>query len=240
MFRGRWLSGALVLALLLPVLPVLPVQAAEVSVCSGIECSMAAGDANTAGSLDPDGVAAWVAEQQITGLDPHHWAAPALVQLAGSQLLVVRPGDHLDLNGPLTLWQAAPVMMNRAQKPMAGLSPREVAVRAAELGLIPGPVPAEDRPMTRLEAAYMLGRVTQFTGAVEQRADLDQIFTDAAAIPAASRALVYWVSVENRLFIGYPDRTFRPDEPFTLGQFVVLMQRLRAFWPEPEPELQGG
>lgn len=241
------MAAVLIIALLVAVLPA---QASENRVNYGDEC----GDLTPAEceaekkkkqqkraiELPPEGVAAWAAAHKINGLAPDHWAAPLLVSLVESEVLVVPDGTHLDLDKPVTLWQAAQAMMAMTKQPAEGLSSREIALRAAEVGLIPGPVPAADRPVTRLDAAYMAGRLTDFPGAAAQRVELSQVFADWEAIPSESRELVYWVSIENRLFVGYPDRTFRPAEPLTLGQFAAVMQRLRSAWASPVPELQGG
>lgn len=188
----------------------------------------------------PEAVSDWIAQNRIQGLDPDHWAAGPIMDLALAGMLQVSVGETVRPDAPATLWQAARIMMVWTEHPVAGLAPGEIAARAAELGLIPGPAPAEDRPVTRLEAAYMAARLTDFPGTVEHQTDMAGVFADWSAIPEASRDQVYWVSIHNRLFVGYPDRTFRPAEPFTLGQFAVVMQRLAAFWSSgPAPVLQG-
>ncbi len=236
MIRKRVLSLAIASVLLVPALPA---QAAPVIVCTGIEC--VEGDVFRANSvLSPEALVAWAQQRNLTGIDPHHWAAPLLVGLVDTGVIKFQSGDHVNLDAPVTLFQAAKVAMEWAKQPIENLSPRELAVKAADQGLIPGPVPTEDRPITRLEAAYLTGRMTGFTGTVEQKVDMAKVLTDWEQIPAGSRPLVYWVTLQNRLFLGYEDKSFRPNDLFTLGQFVAVQQRLINWSAEQPPVLQGG
>lgn len=133
-------------------------------------------------------------------------------------------GATLNPDAPVTFWQAAPMLMALSDQPTEGMSPREIAERAAELGLFHGPVPAEEQFVTRLDAAHMAAKLTNFTGAVEQKVELSQVFTDWEAIPAESRDLVYWVTIENRLFVGHPNRTcWAPPIPESALLLYVLL-----------------
>lgn len=101
-------------------------------------------------------------------------------------------------------------------------------------------MPDNDRSITRPEAAHMLAKMADFAGKVNHQVDMAKVYAEWAAIPVESQDAVYWVSIHSRLFAWYPDRTFRPESSFTLGEFAVVMQRLRAYWSfGPAPVLQG-
>lgn len=185
---------------------------------------------------DPDAIAAWIEQNQIRSLAPTHWAAGPIMELALMGGLAVRPGAEIRPDGPATLWQAARAAMAGAGQAADFMTDRAVAERAAELNLIPGPVPPEDRAITRLEAAHVAARLTDFPGTVKQEADMARVFADWPAIAPQSQDLVYWVTIHHRLFVGFPDRTFRPGEGLTLGQFAVVVARLqeiRSSGPPP-------
>ncbi len=185
-------------------------------------------------------VADWLANKQIQGLDPAHWAAWPIFRLAETGVLQVNAGDKIDPDAPATLFQAARIVLDSTGQGTAQMAPREIALRAAELGLMPGPVPEADRPLSRLDAAHIAAWLTDFPGKVEHRTEMAGVFTDWAGVPEASRDRVYWVSIHNRLFVGYPDRSFRPQESLTLGQFATVIVRLWAIQSTgPAPTLQG-
>ncbi len=242
MIQKRWLSIALATALLAQA-PL--AQASSNPVCSGGDNKVDivggfGGELYSLETITTERITGWASEHKIQGVDPQHWAAPLLLALVGTGHIVLRDGEAVDLEAPVTVYYAAEVMMRRAKQPIDGLSPWEIAVRAAQLGLISGPVPAEDRPMTRLEAAFIAGFMTGFPGKVDQKVEMSRVWGDWESIPAESHDLIYWVTMENRLFTGFGDRSFRPYETFTRGQFMALQYRLRTWWPEPAPELIGG
>lgn len=161
MKTARSLVLALALALCLPAGPSL---AGEARVCQGFGCMALP-------SLTREEIAAWIAQNRIRGLDPDHWAAGPIMELAKVGGLAVAAGDTLNPDAPVTLWQAARAMLLHAKQPVDGLTPRQMVERAVVLQLIPGPVPAEDRPLTRLEAAGMAATLGQFAMVVHRLQD---------------------------------------------------------------------
>ena len=216
---NRWIATMVALAVVL-CLPA-AVAWAGPATCRSTSCYSAPGE------IDPAGVQAWIAQNEIKGLTVDRWAAAAIAQPALNGALSVSKGDEIRPDAPATLWQAARLVMTWKQQPVANLTPREIAQKAADLKLMPGPVPAQDRPLTRLEAAQMVAGLAGFSGSAKPEVDLATVFADWSAVPPASRDLVYWVTVQYRLFVGYPDHTLRPGEVLTLGQMAVVAQRVQ-------------
>lgn len=217
MKRNWRLTAALALAVVL-CLPASVVWAGPTT-CSGLSCVSAPGE------IDQAGAKAWLAENQIQGLTPEHWAAVPIVALAFSGGLPFSKGDTIRPEAPATLWLAARLLMFYDRRPLADLSPAEIARKAAALKLIPGPA-EPDHALTRLEAAQLLAGLARFPGSVKPEVDLARVYTDWPAVPAASRDLLYWVTVQDRLFVGFPDHTLRLGEGLTLAQLAVLAQRV--------------
>lgn len=187
-----------------------------------------------------EAIAAWIQERGIVDLDASHWAAAALQQAVEGGAIDLPADGRLRPDSPLTFYQAAAAVLTWQQQPIQDQTPAEVARQAVALKLMPGPVPEADRNLTRLEAAYMAGVMLGFDGTVEQAVGLDSLFTDWSLIPADMRDEVYFVTVENRLFVGFPDRTFQPDGAFTLAQYAVMVERFRDIRAKPSVPLLGG
>lgn len=239
----KWINRALVIVLCLLVTPV-PQAFGTGAVCGYHEdgranCGVPRFQAGHE-ELGPAAIAAWIAERQISGLHPEHWAAAPVVELARRGELKAEAGADLNPDRPVMFFEAARTMLDLRGEAVAELAPAEIARQAVALRLMPGPAPEQDRSLTRLEAVYLAATLTGFTGAVKQEADPAALFADWAALPAGSGDLVYWVTIEHRLFVGYPDRTFRPGTPFTLGQFAVVMQRIQDIRALPEAPPLGG
>lgn len=201
--------------------------------CSGRDCFKAPG------GVDRAGVEAWIAQNGIKDLSADHWAAGPIVDLALSGALAVGKGDAIRPDAPATLWQAARLIMVYRQQSVADLTPREIAQKAADLKLIPGPLAPQDRTLTRLEAGQLAAGLAGFTGTVKPESDLARVFTDWSAVPQESQGMVYWVTIQYRLFVGFPDHTLRPGEGLTLAQLAVLAQRMQdiVFTPPAPPPL---
>lgn len=75
-----------------------------------------------------------------------------------------------------------------------------------------------DEEVTRAAAAIMIGRVLQLNG--EQRGTT---FSDVGASQAASGYIAS--AVERGIINGFPDGTYRPDEPVTRGQMAIFLSR---------------
>ncbi|WP_338449583.1 SpoIID/LytB domain-containing protein [Niallia oryzisoli] len=85
-----------------------------------------------------------------------------------------------------------------------------------------------EQTVTRAQAAIMIGRAAGLDGT--QR---DTIFAD---VPEASKASGYIASaVEKGIISGFPDKSFRPDEPVTRGQMAIFLAK--AFELEREVPL---
>lgn len=75
-------------------------------------------------------------------------------------------------------------------------------------------------PVTRGQAITMLCR---FTGPMINSVSYAR-FKDASSIPADFQSAVSW-GVDNGIINGFPDGTFRPNDPITRAEMAVMLQR---------------
>lgn len=174
---------------------------------------------------DPAQVRSWIETYNIKGLSYDHWAAGHILNAVDAGFLTVKDGDQINPDAPVMLYQASQTVLEALQEPVAGLTPQQMAGKMAAMGLLVGPA-TQDRQVTRLEAALMEARLVSYTKPALRLVDMKTVYQDWAAIGAAYQDQVYWVTIQRRLFAGFPDHTFRPNDPFTVGQFATVMERV--------------
>lgn len=177
---------------------------------------------------DPAQVRSWIETYNIKGLSPEHWAAGHILNMVDSGVLAIREGDVVDPDAPAMAYQASRVALRFLGENLDGLSNQQIADRAVAGGLLADPATGHDRKLTRLEAALMAAHLTGYQQPVLPLVDMSTVYQDWSAVPEAYRNQVYWVTIQNRLFVGFSDHTFRPAADFSLGQFAALVERLQA------------
>lgn len=76
-----------------------------------------------------------------------------------------------------------------------------------------------DKIVTRAEAAIMIGKLKNFDGT--------QTTTSFRDVYKSQKASGYIAAVHNANYIkGYPDGTFKPDEPITRGDMAMILDRV--------------
>ena len=84
-----------------------------------------------------------------------------------------------------------------------------------------------DKPVTRAEAAVMIGRLKGFSGEPQE--------TKFSDVPKGHFASGYVAeAVEAGLLSGYPDKTYDPDAPIVRGDMAIILDRVfRLAFPMP-------
>lgn len=175
---------------------------------------------------DPSIVRRWIQIDEIQGLTADHWAAGHILNIVDQGILPVQKGQRIDPDKPVMLYEAARWILSDMKVDLTGLSPQQIAQKAADLNLLGETNVGLDRELTRLDAVMLISRMAGYTGPVQQEVDMRTVYTDWDLVPEQYRDQLYFVTMQSRLFVGFPDKTFRPRAILTLAQFAAAVERV--------------
>lgn len=166
-----------------------------------------------------------------------HWANAAILELESLGVVGGMPDGSFDPEAAVTRYQMARVLAGAANLDVTNADPT-VLSNLADAGTIPDwarPYVAAvyaanlmqgtgnrfdgDAPVTRAQMAAMLGRL------LPSGAGAGRSFTDDAAIPTWAAEGVQ-TAVVNGVITGFPDGSFRPNEPLTRAQMARVVAKL--------------
>ncbi|BDG61587.1 S-layer homology domain-containing protein [Caldinitratiruptor microaerophilus] len=187
--------------------------------------------------------------QQFFDLGGYDWALPGIARMAAFGLMKGVGQGQFQPNRPTTRQEAVVVavrLMGREDeaKDAGRVTARDLAgyftdanriadwalpyvLEAVKQEIVPV---AEDgllrphEPASRLWVSVLLVRALGLEDEAEQAADARLTFRDAAAIPDRYVGYVA-VAVRRGLVLGYPDDTFRPNQPVTRAEMALLLTR---------------
>lgn len=102
---------------------------------------------------------------------------------------------------------------------------------ASELGLIHESELNATSPASRLWVAVLLVKALDLEAHVDDvEEELEDLFEDAGDVPGAWRGYLV-VAAKKGLLSGYPDRTFRPNQPITRAEMAAILDRIDQNMP---------
>ncbi|WP_165847830.1 S-layer homology domain-containing protein [Ammonifex thiophilus] len=172
-----------------------------------------------------------------------HWAEATVARLAAMGVVSGYPDGTFKPDNEITRAEVTAILaralklspgkeedLKFADKAAIPAWAKGVIAAAAKEGLVKGyPQPdgtvtfEADRPLSRVEMAVLAVRILEKKAGKVTPAELK--FADAEAIPDWAKASV-GVAVAKGIVAGYPDNTFRPDQPVTRAEASAMILRL--------------
>lgn len=150
---------------------------------------------------------------------PNDWAAGSAVVLLQAGLVAPDANGQLNLNAKVSYTTTASIFAK-----VLGVASKtdDEATAAAKLtnAGIAG-APDKDGNVSRLQFAKMIAAAL----GVEPAAAPTLAFKDTLGVSAADNAILLALK-QAGIFVGFEDGTFRADEPLTMAQVAVLMDRI--------------